>query len=144
MNAIVALLAALLALISCAPARKACERNYGPCGAIMRDTLIQSHLRIDSATVYMTVPAHDTSYVYRSDTVVVQDEAGRVELRRWYDHALNQYRIACEAKARDTVVLTTVRVMDKPPPTEEQGGLPWWVVLVLGIIGGLIIRIAFK
>ncbi len=139
----------LIFLTSCAPSRKSCERNYGPCGFFEIDTdttFVHVPILIPGATVTDTVEMqrfiHDTTLI--NVPIVVIDSLNHIEARYWKD-AYGMLHIKCTSKTivRDTVIKLKPQPQKIPPPTECPK-CDWWKWVLIGAGGGFLLAIIIK
>lgn len=141
--AILAVMAVILAFTGCAPTRKACETNYGPCGVMSE----RERIVYKDTTIYLpgaTVTQVLTDSLIKHTVTVVADSTGRAELRYWRNK-YGQIVASCTA-LKDTLYLKekhTITEREKGQPQAAQGGINWQSLLGGGIAGIVLLGAAW-
>lgn len=142
----------LMALSSCAPSRKSCELNYGPCGEFI--------VRTDTETVYLPlrlppVTVTDTIEIEKllRDTTllhvpfVVQDSGAYVQLIYWKDQYGRLFaKCSTTEKPRYAPCPQIPQPQKKPPPCNcpPEPTLAWWKWMLIGTGIGFVLAIIIK
>lgn len=138
--ALTLLAAVLLLTIACAPSRKACEKNYGPCGIV--DTVNTVTERVRTVTIPgAVVEAYIYDTLHTTDTLRITDSAGVATLE-WYKAENGRIKARCKANERKVVVIDTLwrtretRAVLQPCPPPPHNTWYWWFG------GGVVIALA--
>lgn len=122
-------------LSSCAPTKRACERNYGPCGQLDTVTVIEP--------VEVPVPRRSINTLFRvdtlavHDTVIVEDEHVRTRYIRTGDTVL----LSTDCKPDTIREPAKVYTITKQPSPDTGSGIKWYVWLAIGIAAASLVII---
>ena len=96
---------------------------------VIHDTIVTETIRKD------TVFFKETFYERLRDTIVINND--RLTIRQHYNHTRDSIIIEGECKGDTTYIEKEVIVpVDKPFVVEKEKSIPWWLWVIIAILGG--------